>query len=304
MDNFKKLSTVISTTGRNLLILLLFMAINSIAYSDDEKFINDDVGNSFRTDKPARRIISLAPHITELLYSAGAGQYIVGTVSYSDYPAAAKKIKRIGSYNKFSIEEIIALKPDLIVAWDSGNPHHIVGKLKSLGYPVFINRPRHLKDLPSIVKRLSLLTHTNADKPIADYLKKYNDLKKRYANKRKVKLFYQYWNNPLMTINGQHIISDVMRLCGAENIFEKVKVLAPAVSVESVVQSDVEIIIVGGLQKQHRQWLDDWRKWKDLPAVKNKHLYNVNPDLLQRHTLRIIDGAKLICEKTDLVRHR
>ena len=286
------------------LFILFLIAVNSIVFSSTTKVVTDDAGNTFNTIRPVRRIISLAPPITELLYSAGAGQYIVGTVSYSDYPAAAKKIKRIGSYNKFSIEEIIALQPDLIVAWDSGNPHHIVEKLKSLGYPVFINRPRHLEELPSIVKRLSLLAHTNADKPIADYLKKYNDLKKRYTNKRKVKLFYQYWNNPLMTINGQHIISDVMRLCGAENIFEKVKVLAPAVSVESVVQSDVEVIIVGGLQEQHKQWLNDWRKWKDLPAVKNKHLYNVNPDLLQRHTLRIIDGAKLICEKTDLVRHR
>lgn len=285
-----------------VLFILLFTVISTTIYASEKNIITDDVGNTFNTSKPARRIISLAPHITELLYSAGAGQYIVGTVAYSDYPESAKKIKRVGSYNKFSIEEIIALKPDLIVAWDSGNPHHIVEKLKSLGYPVFVNRPRHLKDLPSIVKRLSLLTHTNADKTIADYLKKYNNLKKRYANKRKVKLFYQYWNSPLMTINGEHIISDVIRLCGAENIFENVNVLAPAVSVESVVQSGVEIIIVGGLQKHHTQWLADWRKWSDLPAVRNNHLYNVNPDLLQRHTLRIIDGAEIMCKKIDLVR--
>ena len=264
----------------------------------------DDTGHPVILKTPARRIISLSPHITELLFSAAAGQYIVGTVNYSDYPPAANKIPRVGSYNRINIEAIIALKPDLIVAWQSGNPQHVVEKLKQLGFAVFVNEPKKLIDLPGVVKRLSILTNTQhqADKAIQAYLLKYQRLKTKYTGKTPVRLFYQYWNNPLMTVNGQHIISDVMRLCGAKNIFSHLPILAPAVTVEAVVASDVEVIIVGGLQKQHQQWLNAWRKWQDLPAVKNNHLYNINPDLLQRHTFRLVDGAKILCEKVDLAR--
>ncbi|VAW95263.1 hypothetical protein MNBD_GAMMA23-1684, partial [hydrothermal vent metagenome] len=222
--------------------------------------------------------------------------------NYSDYPKAANKIARVGSYNQINIETIIALNPDLIVAWESGNSHHIIEKLRKLGFAVFVTEPRTLMDIPDVIKRLSLITGTSADKTIATYLKKYNALKIKYSKKTPVTLFYQYWNNPLMTVNGQHIISDVMRLCGAKNIFSDLKILAPAVTVESVVASKVEVIIVGGLLEQHHQWLNGWRKWKDLLAVKNNHLYNVNPDLLQRHTMRLIDGAKALCEKVDLAR--
>ncbi len=262
----------------------------------------DDLGNKLIFKEPARRIISLAPHVTEMLFSAGAGKYIVGAVNYSDYPAAAKKIPGVGSYNQINIETIIALKPDLIVAWDSGNSQHIIEKLKKLGFSVFVTEPRHLLDIPDVVKRLSMLTVTNADKAINTYLKKYKALKTRYSHKKPVTLFYQYWNTPLMTINGKHIISDVIRLCGAKNIFNDLNVLAPAVTLEAVVASNVEVIIVGGLLEQHRQWLNSWRKWQDLPAVKNNHLYNVNPDILQRHTMRLIDGAKELCERVDLAR--
>lgn len=282
-------------------LIVLFVSI-PFSLIEAKQYVEDDLGNKFLLDKPARRIISLAPHITEMLYSAGAGQYVVGTVQHTDYPESAKKIRKIGSYNNFSLETIISLKPDLIVAWQSGNPHHIVEKLKTLGFSVFINQPDRLLDIPSVVKRLSLLTQTNSEKNVNKFLLKYKQLKKKYSNKHKVKLFYQYWNQPIMTINGEHIITDVMRLCGAENIFHDVKALAPAVTVESVIKSNVDVIMIGGLKNQHRQWLDDWRKWKDLPAVKNNNLYNVNPDLLQRHTLRMIDGAEVMCQKVDLAR--
>lgn len=264
--------------------------------------VTDDLANKLVFKKPARRIVSLAPHITEMLFSAGAGKYIVGVVNYSDYPDAAKKIASVGSYNQINIEAIIALKPDLIVAWESGNSNHIIEKLRNLGFAVFVNEPRSLMDIPDVVKRLSAMAGTNSDKAIKAYLKKYKVLKSKYSQKKPVKLFYQYWNNPLMTVNGKHIISDVIRLCSAQNIFSDLNVLAPAVTVEAVVASNVEVIIVGGLLAQHRQWLNEWRKWQDLPAVKNNHLYNVNPDLLQRHTLRLIDGAKELCQKVDLAR--
>ncbi len=290
---------------KNKLILVFFLLlILPLCSASSAYTVVDDLGNTLVFKKPARRIISLSPHITEMLFSAGAGKYIVGAVNYSDYPPAAKKITRVGSYNQINIESIITLKPDLIVAWESGNPHHIIEKLKKLGFAVFVNEPRHLMDIPSVVKRLSVLTdtHAHADKAIKTYLAKLDALKTKYSYKKPVTLFYQYWNTPLMTVNGQHILSDVMRLCGAKNIFSNLKVLAPAVSVEAVVASNVDVIIVGGLQEQHKQWLNNWRKWRDLPAVKNHHLYNVNPDLLQRHTMRLIDGAKELCEKVDLAR--
>jgi len=284
------------------LILSLFLLCASMCSANAEVSVIDDFGNKIVLSKSAERIISLAPHITELLFSVGAGEHIVGVVNYSDYPLAAKQITKVGSYNQINIELIIGLKPDLIIGWNSGNPQHIIEKLKELGFVVFLTESRNLSEIPNILKRFSMMVGTKADKVIAAYNVRLKKLKEKYAKKKQLKLFYQYWNNPLMTINGEHMISDVIRVCGAKNIFNDLNILAPAVSVEAVVTSDVDVIIVGGLLKQHQQWLDDWTKWKDLPAVKNNNLFKVNPDLLQRNTVRLLDGAQELCEKIDLAR--
>jgi len=265
----------------------------------------DDAGQIITLEKPARRIVSLAPHVTELLFAAGAGQYVVGVVNYSDYPPAAKNIKNIGSHTNFDLEAILALKPDLIVAWESGNTSDKLKKLNSFGIKVFISEPRNLEDIAKNIEQLGRLTATQAIAQQAsdDFNKTHQHLKEKYAGKRTVSLFYQIWNRPVMTINGKHLISDVIRLCGGKNVFADLSVLAPTLDIEAVIAADPEVIIANGAENKRPEWLDRWRKWSHLRAIKNDHLTFINADLMSRHTPRILQGAKILCDILDKVRN-
>lgn len=264
----------------------------------------DDAGRTINLESPAKRIISLAPNITESLFAAGAGNKIIGAVSYSDYPEAAKKIPRVGGYPKLDLEMIISLKPDLVIAWASGNSSKQIEKLISLGLTVFMSEPRYPEDIAKTIQRFGTLAGTTdiALKSHNDFMQHYQLLKKRYSNKEKVKVFYQIWNKPLMTISGSHLISDIITLCGGENVFSNLKVLTPRISLESIIATKSEVIVSGGMGKARPEWLDDWKAWPKLPAVKNKHLYFVDPALMQRIGPRILDGADKLCEIFDKVR--
>ncbi len=287
----------------SLFVPLLVPLLDNICYA--EVNVVDDAGNTISLEHPARRIISLAPHVTEILFAAGAGEYIVGVVNYSDYPVAALKITNIGSHTNFDLEAILALKPDLIVAWKSGNSEEKLNKLRSLGMTVFISEPRKFNDIATNIERLGLLTNTQqtAQRASDEFNQTYNKLKEKYKGVRKVRLFYQIWNQPVMTINGQHLISDVIRLCGGQNVFAALSTLAPKLDIEAVIAADPETIIANGTGNKRPEWLDRWRKWPHLQAVKNEHLYFVPADYMSRHTPRILQGAKILCEILEKIRH-
>lgn len=266
--------------------------------------VTDGAGNRVTLSTPAQRIISLAPHTTELLFSAGAGERIVATVEYSDYPEAAKRIPRIGGYSRFDLEAVVAQRPDLIVGWKSGNNAAALEKLQRLGIPVFLSEPRQLDAIADEVDALAILAGTSATaRPLTTaWRKRLNELRQRHRNSAPVTVFYEIWNQPLMTVNGNHIISDVMTLCGGSNVFAQLPALAAQVSVEAVLAADPQVIIASGMGEEHPEWLDDWRHWSGMKAVKDNHLYFIPPDLLQRNTLRILDGAERMCEQIVRVR--
>lgn len=264
----------------------------------------DDAGNTISLSSPAKRIISLAPHVTELLFTVDAGGSVVGAVEYSDYPPAAKQIRRVGGHNALDLESIIDLQPDLIIAWKIGSNPIQIEKLQSLDIPVFINEPRHIEDIPDTVRRLGILTGNNRQAKvfIDEFEQQHAILKKRFTGRRPVKLFYEIWHQPLMTINGEDLISDVIRLCGAVNVFSDVPASAPTVSVESVLQARPDIIVIGGASKARRDWLTAWQPWSQLPAVANEQLYFIDPDLMQRHGPRILQGAEQLCQYVEQAR--
>ena len=283
------------------LILIMFASFSFTAQAENTETnirVVDDTGRTVELKAPAQRIISLAPHITESLFAAGAGEKIIGAVSYSDYPEAAKKIPRVGGYPTLDIERIVSLKPDLVIAWASGNNSKQVKKLISLKLTVFMSEPRYPKDIANTIQRFGQLAGTSdtASKSYDDFMQHYELLKTRYSNKVKVKVFYQIWNKPLMTISGKHLISDIIELCGGKNVFSELKILTPRISLESVIASKSEVIVSGGMGKSHPEWLDDWKAWSTLPAVKNKQLYYIDPALMQRVGPRILDGADKLCE--------
>ncbi len=262
-----------------------------------EVSVKDDLGQTIRLAAPARRIVSLAPHVTELLYAAGAGDRLAGAVQYSDYPEAAKQLPRVGGYSMVDLEAVIALKPDLVVAWKSGNRDAHLDKLRALNIPVYINEPRRIDDVADSLIRLGELAGSGpvARQAAERFRARHADLARRYSGSAPVRLVYVIWNQPLMTVNGQHLISDVVRLCGGENVFASLPQLAARISVEAVLAANPEAIVASGMGEARPDWLDDWRKWKSLSAVQRNNLYFIRPDLMQRHTPRILDGAQELC---------
>ena len=207
----------------------------------------DDVGRTVSLAQPARRVVGLAPHVTELLFAAGGGARVVGAVDYSDYPEAAKKLPQVGSYNKLDFERVLALKPDLLVVWHSGNPARQVEQLERLGIPVFHSEPVRLDGIGDSLLRLGRLLGTEraAQAAAQDYHARIAALKARYAGRPPVTVFYQVWPKPLYTLNDDHIAGDMLRLCGGRNLFGSLKTIAPVVGVEAVVEADPEVILVG-----------------------------------------------------------
>jgi len=271
-----------------------------------ELVFKDDSGQEVRLIAPARRIVTLAPHATELLYAAGAGDRLVGTVEYSDYPPAAKKVPRVGSYDRFDLEAISALRPDLVIAWESGNPAAQVAKLKALGLTVYSTQPNRLEDVAGQLERYGRLAGSAAaaDAAAAQFRQRLEQLRRTYAGKPPVRVFYQIWINPLMTVGGPQIISDAIRLCRGENVFGHLPQMAPTVSVEAVLAADPEAIVATGMGDARPEWLDDWNKWPRMTAVRRGNLFHINPDLMQRHTPRILDGAERLCADLEIARGR
>lgn len=287
-----------------ILLAILCSVVGAVDASERIKAI-DDHGDELTLAEPARRIISLAPHITELLFAAGAGNRVVGTVDYSDFPPAAKTIPRVGNYGEINLEALLALRPDLVVAWGSGSPTVQVQQLRQLGIPVYVTEPRKLADIASHIEKLGRLTGTEdtADRAAAEFRERLQALREIYANQREVEVFYEIWPEPLTTVNGQHLISKVVNLCGGHNVFANLPTLAPQVNVEAILVRDPDAIIASGQGRAKPQWLDAWRRqYPELKAVRAEHLYFINPDLLQRHTPRILKGAKIMCEQLERVR--
>lgn len=266
--------------------------------------VTDDLGRQVALAQPAQRIVSLAPHLTEDLFAIGAGGQIVGVVDYSDFPAAAKQLPRVGGYSGFDLERIRALKPDLIVGWPSGNPSRQLQQLESLGIPLFYDDTRRLNRLPGVLQRLGVLTGktATADKVAQDFRDRLAALRQRYAGKPAVRVFYQVWDRPLMTINREQIISDAITLCGGVNVFGQLPALVPTVDEEAVLQANPQLIATSGEAGMASGSLERWRRWPALEANRRQALVNLPPDLLSRIGPRLIDGAERLCQAIDRAR--
>lgn len=285
-------------------VLLSLLLCHATSFAAVEAI--DAAGNKVRLENPARRIVSLAPHVTEMLFAAGSGSRVIGVVSYSDFPPAAARIARVGDYDNFDIERIVLAKPDLVVAWQSGNSSAQVSRLKELGLAVYLSEPRSIEDVPRDIERLGQLAGTSpvAQLAAASFRERHARLRKKYADRPAVKVFYQIWNQPLMTVNGAHLISQVIRLCGGHNVFSDLPILAAMVDVEAVLKADPGAIVAGGMGEDNPAWLDDWRRYPSLFAVRADNLFFIPPSLLQRNGPRILDGAERMCQTLDRARAR
>jgi iron complex transport system substrate-binding protein len=229
---------------------------------------------------------------------------LVGAVEYSDYPDAAKKLPRIGGYSRLDLETIAALKPDLAIGWASGNSPAHIEKLRALGIPIYLAQPERIDDVATQLERYGELagTQTVARAAAGSFRSRLGELRAQYSARPKVRTFYEIWKQPLTTVGGTQVISDAIRLCGGENVFADLKPLAPKVTVEAVLAADPEVIVASGMGESRPEWLDDWRQWRTLTAVKRDNLFFIPPDIVQRHTPRLVEGAARLCAHLETAR--
>lgn len=270
----------------------------------------DDAGQRVTLAEPARRVVALAPHAVELAYAAGGGGKLVGAVSYSDYPSAAKALPRVGTNTALDLERIVALKPDLVIVWRHGNGERQLDRLRALGIPLYHSEPRRIDSVATDLIALGTLmgTGSQAQTAAADYRTKIATLRARYAGRSPVSVFYEVWADPLMTLNGAHIISDVIALCGGRNVFANMAPLVPTVSTEAVVAADPEAIVTASQGATRADAplpsLAAWHAWPRMTAVARGNLFAIDGDLITRPAPRLAQGAEQLCHDLDLARGR
>lgn len=289
-------------TANPSVLLCLLLALAGAVRAEPVSVV-DFMGRTVTLPAPAQRIVALAPHIVENLYSAGAGDRLVGVVSYSNFPEAARSLPQVGSFNAFSLEQIVAVRPDLILMWGSGNGAGALEKLERLGIPVYVSELRQLGDIAASIRLLGQLAGTRAPAELeaARVEQGFAELTRHYGNAARISVFYQIWHQPLQTINGEHLISQVLALCGGDNVFADVATLAPRINLESVLVRNPDAIVAGGMGSAHPEWLDYWHRYPSLRALQGGLLV-VDPDLIQRPTARVLTGARDLCSQLKRVR--
>jgi iron complex transport system substrate-binding protein len=286
------------------LLFVILWAPFADADPDAAIAVRDDYGTVLRLDAPALRIVSLAPHLTELLFAAGAGSQVVGASAYSDYPPAAKALPHVASSAGVDLEAVLALQPDLIVAWPQAATRRAIDRLEALGLPTYRSEPRALEDIPLTIERFGTLTGRLpiARKAAQAFRAHASRLERQHAARATVRVFYQVWDRPIVTVSGAHLISRVINLCGGRNVFAQLPLIAPEIDREAVLVADPEVIIASGASGARPAWLDAWNDFPQLRAVADRQLYAMPPDLLQRHTPRVLEGAERLCRILDAAR--
>lgn len=267
--------------------------------------VNDDDGKPVTLQKPAQRVVALAPHVTELLFAAGGAEKIVGAVTYSDYPEAAKQVPRVGDNRQVDMERLLALKPDLLVIWRHGASERQVEQLRQLGIPMFHSEPKKLDQIADNLEKMGKLLGTEpaANAAAKELRQKLASLRAQFGTRPPVRTFYQVWDKPLYTLNGEHIVSDSLKACGGVNIFADQKVTAPVVNVEAVLEADPEAVFATA--EKDYGGVNLWRPFKTLKATRQDNLFTVDGNLLNRAGPRMIAGTAVLCEKLEEARkHR
>jgi iron complex transport system substrate-binding protein len=266
----------------------------------------DSDGRRVTLGAPAQRIVSLAPHVTELLFAAGAGEKVVAVSEYSDYPPEVKRLPRIASSASIDVEQLLALRPDLVVAWRLEATARSLDRIASLGIPVFYSEPRRLAHIPSAIEALGALAGTDAAaRAAAAGLRTQIDrLRAAYRGRPPIAVFYQIADRPLMTLNGEHLVSDAISLCGGRNVFADAPLIASVVGVEAVLAADPEAIVAARVDPADTAWQADWLRFPGLRAVRDGNLLTLNANEMHRHGPRAIAGTARLCALLDEARGR
>jgi iron complex transport system substrate-binding protein len=290
-----------------LALAALMLTIGAIQTAAADVSVLDDAQRTVRLEKPAKRIISLAPHVTELIFAAGAGHLLVGVSEYSDYPEEAKKIASVGNVFALDLERVLALKPDLIVIWGSGNAKQLAKKLRDNKVTVFESEPHNFEDIASSLERISTLAGTeaigkNAAKQFRQRLQNLSETYRLKNKEKPVNVFHQMVKSPLMTINQEHFISKMITLCGGGNVFAELKDISATITTEALLLANPDMIFNSG--KDVSKLRQDWTQFPNLRAVKKQNLYSIDGDWLHRAGPRVLDATEELCKHIRDVRQK
>ena len=283
--------------GRWLVAFLLGLPL--IAQGD--VVLKDDAGLQVVLPRPATRIVSVAPGATEMLFAAGAGRYLIATVEYSDEPAEAKRVPRIGDGIAVDMERVVALRPDVVVVWPGGGNPAQIAKLESLGLPLYRQQVGALAELPASLRRLGALAGTQAaaERSARDIESRLAALEQRHRSGQPPSVLLQVWNRPVYTVGGGQLMSDALRLCGARNVFDDLKDMGPAVDVEAVIARDPDVIVAVGPPGTAGEWLSEWRRFKSMRAVRNDRLIAFEDSRLPRLGPSAVAATEALCKALD-----
>jgi iron complex transport system substrate-binding protein len=264
----------------------------------------DDTAATIAITRPAARIVSLAPGATELLFAAGAGERIVGTARDDDSPAYAQRIERIGDANAVSYERLMALKPDVVVAWEDLTNRLVVDSLRKLKLPIYFVRAKSIADLPGSVRRMGAMAGTGAaaERAAHDMERRIAALGRRPAPRGEpLRVFYMIWDSPLYTVGSRHIISDAIARCGGRSIFDDIDFPAPIVEFESVIKRDPDVILMSAPPITARDWRERWQRFTTVRAVETGQVLTYSDKRLDRMGPAAIDAVQGLCAVLDKV---
>ncbi|MDP4548035.1 cobalamin-binding protein [Marinobacter sp. MDS2] len=268
--------------------------------------VTDDLGAEVCLDQPAKRIATLSPGATELVFAAGAGDKVVAVVNYSDYPEAARKLPLVGNHTRIDLEALLAHKPDLVITWRTGNPPAQMEMLRALGLPMFAIEPRTFEGVSKAIEQLSILAGTEQEgfAEAERFRKGIAKIADQYKDAEPMPVFYQVWQTPLMTINDDHLIGKVVQLCGGVNVFGDMPRLVPRISAEVVLEADPHAIITASVEGIEDNQLDHWKSYSGMNAVAKHNLFFVPASPISRPTPRLLEASRDICQRLDVARGR
>jgi iron complex transport system substrate-binding protein len=259
---------------------------------------------AFAYAAPPQRIVSLAPHLTELAFTAGAGDRIVATVEYSDHPDAARRIPRIGDAFRVDLERLVALRPDAVLVWESGNPAPTIERIRELHLPVVAFQTQRLEHVANALREIGRLAGTSeiAERAASDYERRIQQLRDEYRDRTPVRVFIEVDDQPLYTVNGKQIISEIVELCGGRNVFADLNEFAPAIGIEAVIAANPQAII--STDDTVADAAAAWQRWRHIEAVRIGNVYTLRSDDIARATTRLTVAAESVCRTLDTARER
>ncbi|HET9576375.1 MAG TPA: helical backbone metal receptor [Usitatibacter sp.] len=262
----------------------------------------DDLGRTVELAQPARRIVSLAPFLTELAFSAGVGGRVVGVSAFSDYPAQARDLPQVASSAGIALEPLAALHPDLVIAWADTIRAEDIARIERLGPAVFVARARRIDDAPRLLQAVARLAGADATPAAREFRDRIAALRRTYAARATVTALVEIWSQPLTTIGANHWIDEALQACGARNAFADLPGVAPQLDWELVYRRDPQVVVGMGRTAEEAAFIRRWRARPTLAAVRAGHLVYVDADFLQRPTLRLAQGIAQLCEGIDRAR--